>query len=303
MSIPFERVRDLLESYEHRHLAIVVGNGINRFNNPRQAEYAWDVLVKSLWGELSTRVIPANEGLSLTEAYDIISLSSEGDSELIDRVKAFVNSIEPTDYHGRLCERMWSRRIPILTTNFDSLLESSMGLPKRFLSFPGKKMGFTSYYPWNVYHSVDSLRTPLSNFAIWHINGMVDYPSSMRLGLTQYMNQVSRVRDFIHSGDIDDSFSGKNQNMWKGYNTWLHIFFNCSLLIFGLALDVNETFLRWLLIEREKYFVKFPSRRKGSWFLCQKDEMNPGKEFFLQHLGFETILFDSHEDVFESLLW
>ena len=306
MRTPSEKVKAILDRYENDHLAIIVGNGINRHNSPHQAEYAWDVLVKSLWAELSDQPIPADNGLSLTEAYDIIGLSSEGDSELTQRVEEFVYSIKPTDYQGRLCRRMMERNIPILTTNFDNLLESSHQLPKRFLYYPGKSTGFTSYYPWNVYFRMDPLVNPAEGFGIWHVNGMVNYPRSMRLGLTQYMNQVSRFRDFIHSSDPrsieNDDFWGKNQDMWKGCNTWLHIIFNCHLMIFGLGLDVNETFLRWLLIEREKYFARFPNRRKAGWYLCYEPEMNPGKEFFLKYLGFDPILFDSREEVLESVL-
>ena len=306
MRTPSETVKAILDKHRNDHLAFIVGNGINRHKSPHQADYAWDVLVRSLWANLSRHPIPADDGLSLTEAYDIISLSSEGDAELARRVEEFVYSIEPTDYQGQLCQRMMERDIPILTTNFDHLLESSHTLPKRFLSFPGKNTGFTSYYPWNVYFRKDTLVNPAKGFGIWHINGMVDYPRSMRLGLTQYMNQVSRMRNFIHSSDPrfieNDDFGGKNQDLWKGCNTWLHIIFNCPLMIFGLSLDVNETFLRWLLIEREKYFARFPHRRKAAWYLCYEPEMNLGKQFFLQYVGFDTILFDSREEVFESVL-
>ena len=246
MSTPFEKVKSILDQGQ---LAVVVGNGINRHDSPNQAKYAWDALIESLWRKLSSNKIPA-------EAYDIISLSSEGDSELEKRVQKFVHDIEPTVYQGELCQRMKDRDIPVLTTNFDHLLESSLSLKKHFLSFPGKKSGFTSYYPWNVYYSEQPLTNPLDGFAIWHINGMADYPRSMRLGLTHYVNQASRVKEFIHAsnpGYINGSTADKNTNLWKGYNTWLHIIFNCPLLVFGLSLDVNETFLRWLLIEREKY--------------------------------------------------
>ena len=290
-------------------IAVIVGNGINRYGSPNGAKYAWDVLVKSLWKRLSKNKIPnEKKGLSLTEAYDIINLSSEGDSEVNDLVKKFVKKIKPTDYQGRLCQRMKERGIPILTTNFDGLLESSMaGATKHFMSLPGKKASFTTYYPWNVYYDDKPkdklLQSPADGFGIWHINGMVEYLKSMRLGLTHYMAQVSRVLSFKKEHAVFDSKGAVNQS-WKGYATWLHLVFNCPLLIFGLSLDVNETFLRWLLIEREKSFGMKNVKRKGGWFLCLEEEIAkyPGKMFFLNYLGFEIITFKTRDALYESVL-
>ena len=302
MAIPSEKVQSILGQQDQ--LAIVIGNGINRYTSPNQADYGWDKLIESLWNNLSVNTIPIGKDLSLTEAYDIINLSSEGDSELNERVKSFVDSIKPTNFQGRLCEKMRAYGIPILTTNFDLLLEHSIqGLNRYKMKHPDSlKLSFTDFYPWNFYYSDHELLGPLDGFGIWHINGIVKYPRSMRLGLTHYMNQVSRVRSFIHSTDLNESFAGKNQNLWKGFNTWLHIIFNCPLLIFGLALDVNETFLRWLLFERERFFSSNPRRRKAGWYLCHKDEVNDGKQFFLQNLGFEIIAFDDYTGLYESVL-
>ena len=279
MPTPSERVKSILEN--ENHLAIVVGNGINRYSSLKGEEYGWDKLIESLWKELSINAIPVGNDLSLTEAYDIISLCSEGESEVLERVKGFVNSIEPTGYQAKLCESMMDFGIPILTTNFDQNLEN--GLTKSIMKHPDASVhGFTDFYPWNVYFSNTVLSNPLAGFGIWHINGSIVYPRSMHLGLTQYMNQVARARSFIHDWErMDDNFAGKNQNKWRGYNTWLHIVFNCPLMILGLGLDVNETFFRWLLIERAKYFEVFQDRRKGGWFLCLKEDMNDGKRFFL----------------------
>ena len=300
MPTPTERVKSILEN--ENHLAIVVGNGINRYSSPNEDKYGWDKLIDSLWQDLSSNAIPVGQDLSLTEAYDIISLCSEGESELVERVKGFVNSIEPTGYQAKLRESMMDFGFPILTTNFDKNLE--IGLSKKVLRHPeSPTLGFTDFYPWNVYFSNTELRNPLDGFGIWHINGSIVYPRSMHLGLTQYMNQVARARSFIHDWDrMDDNFAGKNQNRWRGYNTWLHIVFNSPLLILGLGLDVNETFFRWLLIERAKYFDVFHERRKCGWLLCLKKDMNDGKRFFLQYLGIEPIEFDDFPDLYESVL-
>ena len=89
---------------------------------------------------------------------------------------------------------------------------------------------------------------------------------------------------------------------WNGINTWLHIFFNADLCILGLGLDVNETFLRWLMIERESYFRKFPERSKEGWYLySREDKMEEGKRLFLQSTGFNEIKLKSREEVYEGI--
>lgn len=79
-------------------------------------------------------------------------------------------------------------------------------------------------------------------------------------------------------------------------------FFNSSLCIFGLALDENETFLRWLLIERAKYFRRFPERRKKGWYVCKSDEISEGKRFYLDYLGFEMVTLENYEEIYKGLL-
>ena len=62
--------------------------------------------------------------------------------------------------------------------------------------------------------------------------------------------------------------------------------FNKDLFIFGLALEENEVFLRWLLIQRAKYSQMYDKRLKG-WYI--DNNISPGKKFFLEQLGFEVI--------------
>lgn len=129
---------------------------------------------------------------------------------------------------------------------------------------------------------------------------MVGYRRSIRLSLSEYMGLSARVRFFLHKEESIDDFNFKNQNNWKEDNTWLHIIFNSSLCIFGLALDENETFLRWLLIERAKYFRRFPERRKK--VVCKSDEISEGKRFYLDYLGFEMVTLENYEEIDKGLL-
>ena len=48
------------------------------------------------------------------------------------------------------------------------------------------------------------------------------------------------------------------------------------MFIFGLSLAENEVFLRWLLIQRAKYYRKFPERGHSAWYLVGKEESEAG---------------------------
>lgn len=185
----------------------------------------------------------------------------------------------------------------ILTTNFDMNLNEGLTLCR----LESENLKFTDYYPWNVYFAKIELNSSTEGFGVWYINGMLKYKRSIRLGLSEYMSLSSRVRTFLHKGDGLDDFDLKNQNRWKGYSTWLHIIFNKSLCIFGLALDENETFLRWLLIERAKYFKRFPERKKKAWFVCKAGECSEGKRLYLDYLGFELVQLNSYEDIYKGM--
>lgn len=174
---------------------------------------------------------------------------------------------------------------PILTTNFDTYISDAINAKQKKLTLQNNEYKFSDFYPWNVYYSDKEITNPLDGFAVWHINGTKNYPRSIRLGLSDYMGCVERARKMIQGQSLYEYFSGKHQEYWVGYSTWLHIIFNKSLFIFGLSLEENEVFLRWLLIQRAKYRKMFNMPLKG-WYI---GEVNEGKEFFLEQLGFEII--------------
>lgn len=186
---------------------------------------------------------------------------------------------------------------PILTTNFDTYLSDSLQTKRYILSHKENLYKFNDFYPWNVYFSNKKINDPLHEFAIWHINGLTNYHRSIKLGLSDYMGCVERARKMIQGNSLNEYFNGKNQEYWIGYNTWLHILFNKDLFIFGLKLDENEVFLRWLLIQRAKYSRMYNTLLKG-WYINQK--IPKGKRFFLEQLGFEVIDIKNYNDLYNA---
>lgn len=73
------------------------------------------------------------------------------------------------------------------TTNFDVYIGKSIMAKRRILSPNGNQYKCTDFYPWNVYYGTEEIENPLDGFGIWYINGLTDYPRSIRLGLSDYM--------------------------------------------------------------------------------------------------------------------
>lgn len=107
----------------------------------------------------------------------------------------------------------------------------------------------------------------------------------------------------IYNNQEKKSLYYSENKLWSGNNTWLDIIFNKSLFIFGLKLEENETFLRWLLIERMKYYKRFPERKKKGWYINKLNTENSkqGKNFFLENVGFEVIELDEYSDIYETI--
>ena len=78
---------------------------------------------------------------------------------------------------------------------------------------------------------------------------------------------------------------------------------NLPLLFFGLGLEENEVFRRWLLIERAYYFHRFRNRRRSAWYVYKDDAPQPGKLFFLKGVGLEPVKVDCFDDIYGPATW
>ena len=79
--------------------------------------------------------------------------------------------------------------------------------------------------------------------------------------------------------------------------------FNCSLCFIGLSLNEDETFLRWLLLERKKYYKKFPDRVHQGWYVYKEDEMfQQGKELFMKGVGLKPVAVKEYSEIYGDLL-
>lgn len=223
-------------------LALVVGNGINRYGAPLGAN-SWDDLLSRLArSHLNPNHKAIPSGVSLTEFYDVLELAYTRTPDQPSLQQQFCNLMatwRPLRQHGFIASWASQSNVPILTTNFENTLGTVVACSPRRTGGEG----FTDYYPWDSYFGTYDIGDPCTHFAIWHINGMQQYRRSVRLGLSHYMGSVERARSWLHKGS-QRLFKDGDMGIWDGASTWLQVFFHKPLLFFGLGLSETEVFLR-----------------------------------------------------------
>jgi len=294
-------------------LTLIVGNGINLANGDAG---------NRTWKDILEQICRKHEFLepgqklcqtqSLVELSDLLQLHSDNannDDRKMSVQRAFCKAIESWRHgpsHAAVTNWAREHRVPILTTNYDTTLSDACGARLVHAKKGSGGAPFTHFYPWSSRYEVPGqlVGRPRSGFAIWHVNGMSRYVYSVRLGLSHYMGSVHQARKWMHRGD-DRLFADREAiDRWKGRNTWLDAFFANDLLIFGLGLGRDETFLRWLLIERARYFRKFGIHGRKAWYLlAEGEEGDPDRDFFLEHVGVEPVGVKSHDDIYSSSVW
>lgn len=286
-------------------LAFIIGNGINIYNNTNSGKNSWKNILLELNNKSESKLEDIPKGISYTEFYDLLLARDKSErNEILEKIINDLNEWKSSSTHKLIVKKIKMKVSPILTTNFDLCLSSFVS------DFTFKKIAnskFTDYYPWSSYYSDKELVKPNDGFGIWHINGMIKYKRSIRLGITDYMGNVERARKMILKGDYSLSkikpgnYMNNTDEYWEGKTTWLDIFFNRKLFIFGLALEENEIFLRWLLIERKKYINKQKITTNTGYFVDLKENINPGKELFLKSVGLEVIGLDNYSQIYEEI--
>lgn len=281
-------------------VALIIGNGIHRYGS--NGANSWDELLVNLARKHGLKIDRLPKGATATEIFDVIEIKARvRGGELAAAFCERMEDWRPQEHHRRIMNWALRHQAPVLTTNFDEVLSSAVDAK---LMRP-KGSGFTYWYPWDSRFAHEIHEDPCSGFGVWHINGLARYRRSVRLGLTHYIGSAQRAREWLHRGG-NRLFEAKDPQNWPGRRTWLHLIFNKPLLIFGLGLREDEVFLRWLLVERERYFSKFPDRRREGWYIFvhdPKDETEDGRNFFLRGIGIECVEVKSYSDIYESTAW
>jgi len=70
--------------------------------------------------------------------------------------------------------------------------------------------------------------------------------------------------------------------------------------MFGIRLDKDEVFLRWILIERARYFMRLPERSRDGWFVSNSIYDKEVKKYFLRRVGIEPTSVELYDEIYGS---
>lgn len=279
--------------------ALLIGNGINRYNN--SASSSWSDLLNKLGRTYGLRFSPKEMAeMSNTEFFDILDLAKpqEDRSSLQRQFCDLMQSWEPSTHHGKIVAWAQRHRVPIITVNFDENLSK----PSAAKYFVGE--GFTDWYPWSSYFSDHRIDEARQDFAIWHAHGMMRYSRSIRLGLTHYMGAVQRARSWVYrGGDSLRALQRKGGGKWQGSGTWLDILFFSPLMIFGFGFNKDESFLRWLFLERARLHKVEASWKAKTWFVDTPKNGRLHRKPFFESLGMEYVTASGYVEIYENSEW
>ncbi len=306
--------------------AFFLGNGINNYCGGMNSwkELLINLAIKHIGKNGKYEEILNDNSVSYPEFFDLIQLSYKAKDKTFDyesikkEIKNGMKKWSAQATHSLWTDKLIDLNRPVLTTNYDNLLElSNQGIidfvkrnqynkklfrPQRIKN-PASKSGFTPYYPWHSYYSNRRIEVANEEFAIWHVHGCYEYLKSIRLGLTDYMGIVEKGRHWLLKSSGNPIKDIKYNNKWVGKNSWLDIFFSNNLLFIGVELGVQEISLRWLLIEREKLYLQNPELRRKTWFIenLEFDKIKFGKQLFFEKLNIEIIDAENYDQIYKEI--
>ncbi len=317
-------------------LAFLIGNGINRLAGA-SGGLSWDQLMANLIAgaaansadpqaaerRLKRLIKRGKDGqtpASLPEVFDIIDAMrrSPSDSQrpsspkstLQREIVQMLKGMKPGAPHKALVN--WANRnnVPVLTTNYDHCLQEALVLVGCKRRCFGSDCPKSDVYPWDRYYASETIADPASEFAVWHIHGDRDMERSIRIGLDQYMGMVERLRGvkFAIAKEIL-RVSPNSRTTPPAYHEapWLRIFMGNRLWIQGLALSPAEVSLRWLLIQRFRYWRRFkPEHRfaSGCYIHGPVEQIGPldyERRIFLQSVGLKVITINKRKNMYVNL--
>lgn len=208
--------------------------------------------------------------------------------------------------------------VPVLTTNFDGILEKDMEECKTPIAASEEKALLSKTYRWNEYYAASPIaaKDMGRSFSVWHIHGYGNRQDTIRLDSSTYMGQATYTRNFLqdkaHLWAVlkeGDPWGMPNKGMKEdetqkvaGYAfTWLNIFYNFSICINGLGLSKDETYLRWLLISRYKYQKRVGRDAKGWFIYSPEDNVTEGMKSFLRGVGIKPVMIENYKMRYEEL--
>ena len=330
----FQDARAILRN-DYTNLGLLIGNGINR-SAEGSGGFSWDQLMQALITEaagaspdpleserrLKKLIEPGKKGetpASLPETFDIIEAiravhvrkekKGPGKSSLQASIVRLLGDMEPGEPHRKVVK--WARRfgVPLLTTNYDHCLQNALNDPRCKRKAFGGSCPLNEFYPWDRYYASEQITDPVHAFAIWHIHGDQELLSSIRVGLDQYMGMVERLRElkFPVAKEVLRGLPADQDTPAFHKAPWLRVFMGKKLWIQGLGLRAAEVPIRWLLIQRFRYWRRYLPNGDAinGWYVHgPTQEVGPldrERKIFFESVGLKIISIAKPDDLYVNL--
>lgn len=229
---------------------LLLGNGINRIDNP----YSWEDLMNDLlkFAELEDAISVRNKPFPMLYEEMYLRWIASGNREEIKlkrEIKRLLKQIPANDLHHEVMDLPVS---DILTTNYDWNLEST--LPGGIKSAP--------YIP-PVKGSKYALlrRRQAGDKIVWHIHGEAYRPGTILLGYDPYSGYLAQIQSYMTKAvrykdkDKETVLPPLRPRLDEGDDSihcWIDHFFLSDIYILGLSMDFVEMHLWWIFHHRAR---------------------------------------------------
>ena len=235
--------------------AILLGNGLNRCLKDYPS---WDNLLCEISSDFFSGVGADVNPLLRFDAimceikrdYGEATTNSEL-TELLNRLDRPALTDEDADF---LCAITASGVDTVLTTNYDYNLERALQRKQPVSQQEAKgRMCFQQETKGS-----DKRHRVAGDYRIHHIHGELEYPNSICLGITKYIDNLAKTMDLLSEEQPSQSSSSLRRlidsRVFSGHSgwkkTWAELLFNSDIYIVGLGLTPEELDIWWLLMRR-----------------------------------------------------
>jgi len=308
---------------EHADLTLLIGNGINLAQGG-SGGISWQALIQQLIKaafppktkayQRLAHLLPGSDGqkpASYPEIFDIIAAAMGNSAapgfNLQKHIAELLKNMKPGPPHQALLGWAQHHQVPVLTTNYDHCLQDALAAnPMKRHRF-GAGRALSDFYPWDRYYAPEPLDDPLSTFALWHLHGDRELKRSLRVGLDQYMGMVQRLRALTQQIAKQIYNEASQQPLSFDKAPWLPIFMSRKLWIQGLGLGVDEVSIRWLLIQRYRFWRALHDRNENAsgWYVHGPTEkignLDDQRRIFFENVGLQVLEISKAEEAYCGL--
>lgn len=235
---------------------ILFGNGINRLNS---SNISWNDVLDKIKGSRSFN----DTGLPNTMIYERVILEKPNSHEDILNDE-FETKLEIADMMSEIdSHKLYSKMFDLnvqnyLTTNYDYAFIKSIE-NRKDINFPIFEYSTEDVYSIRRLKRISNTNEKKKHF--WQIHGEIKKPATIMLGLDQYTGSLGKIDSYIKGyyrytknkeRISEESIMTKLKTNSFTDVSWIELFFNSNIHIFGFGLDYAESDIWWLLNKRAR---------------------------------------------------